>query len=56
MTPTKYNIAFSITVDPDANFLEVDSRATLSVLYDLIEGAIYDIDDIEISELQIQED
>lgn len=56
MIPLTYNITFSITVDPDANFLEVDPRTNLSVLYDLIEDALYEIDDIKINDLQLQED
>ena len=56
MIPTSYNITFSVTVDPDANFLEVDPRTNLSVLYDLIEDALYEIDDIVIHDLQVQED
>lgn len=56
MNPLRYNITFSIAVDPDANFLEVDPRSRLSVLHDLIEDAIYEIDDIQIQDLQVQED
>ena len=56
MNPLRYNIEFSISVDPDANFLEVDNRTALSVIYDLIESAIYEIDDVKINDLRVQED
>lgn len=52
----KYNIQLSITVDHDAPFLEADQETNVEVLRDLIYNAIYDIDDIKINDLEVEED
>ena len=56
MTPLKYNCTLSISVDPDASFLEADQDTNVEVLRDLIYNAIYDIDDIKIHDLEVEED
>lgn len=53
---TRYNISFSLEVSPEANFLEADRRHTLDNLEDLIRQALYDIDDVDILWLEVQED
>jgi len=50
----RYNISLSILVDSEANFLEADRRATLSVIEDLITQAMHDIDDIEVTNLEVE--
>lgn len=52
----RYNIQLSISVDPDASFLEADQDTNVEVLRDLIYNAIYDIDDIKIQDLEVEED
>lgn len=52
----RYNISLSVIVDPDAPFLESDRDTNVVVLRDLIWNAIYDIDDIEILELEVDDD
>lgn len=52
----KYNIQLSISVDHDAPFLEADQETNVEVLRDLIYNAIYDIDDIKINDLEVEED
>ena len=52
----KYNISFSLEVSPDANFIEVDRVSTMDNLYDLIKQALYDIDDIKVTDMEIQEE
>ncbi len=52
----RYNCTLSFTVDPEASFLEVDRGTNLEVLRDLIYNAIYDIDDIKIHDLEVEED
>ncbi len=52
----RYNIQLSLKVDEDANFLEADREATLSVLEDLISAAIYDIDDVKLLYIEVEQD
>jgi hypothetical protein len=52
----KYNISLSVIVDPDAPFLESDRETNTTVLRDLVWNAIYDIDDIEILEIEVDDD
>lgn len=52
----KYNITFLLEVDECANFYGADRKNMLSELEDLIYNAIYDIDDVVILEMDIEED
>lgn len=52
----KYNISLLLEVSPDANFFEVDRRHTLDNLEDLIKNAIYDIDDVNVTYIEVQEE
>tara|TARA_E500000318_G_scaffold93924_1_gene93183 strand:- start:404 stop:565 length:162 start_codon:yes stop_codon:yes gene_type:complete len=47
-----YEVHLSILVDKDANFLEI-SGDNSGVLKELIEYALYDIDDIIITECEV---
>lgn len=51
----EYDIVLTITVDPDANFLDVCPNNNLVCIRELIEDAIYEIDDVEIEELDVKE-
>ena len=52
----KYNIQFSLKVDEGANFLEADRETTLSVIEELISAAIYDIDDVKLLYIEVEQD
>lgn len=52
----KYNISLSLEVDPDANFYGSDRTNTLSELEDILYNLIYDVDDVKILSLEIEED
>lgn len=56
MTKSKniYNISLVISVDPDASFLEVDNGGNQDVILELIEGQLYDLDDIKVEELEVE--
>ena len=54
MSKKKYEIKMTIKVDPTANFLEVgDSQTDASCIKQRICEAIYDIDDVEIKQIDI---
>lgn len=44
-----------LVVDPDANYIEVDMLETARVLEELITAAVYDIDDITVEEVEVEE-
>ena len=47
-----YEVHLSVTVDKDANFLEV-SGDNCEVLKELIEDALYDIDDVTVTQCEV---
>ena len=54
MNKHKYELNITINVDPTANFLEVgDSTTDASCIKKRICEAIYDIDDVEIKQIDI---
>ena len=54
MSKNKYEINITITVDPTANFLEGgDKHTDASCIKQRICEAIYDIDDVEIRQIDI---
>ena len=54
MSKKKYEINMTIKVAPTANFLEVgDSQTDASCIKQRICEAIYDIDDVEIKQIDI---
>jgi hypothetical protein len=56
MSKLKYNISLSLEVDPDANFCGTDRKHVLSELEDLVYNSIYDIDDVTILSMEVEED
>lgn len=56
MQKLKYNVSLSLEVDPDANFCGSDRKHILSELEDLLYNSIYDIDDVTILALEVEED
>ena len=54
MSKNKYEVNITISVDPTANFLEVgDASTDASWIKQRICEAIYDIDDVEIKQIDI---
>jgi hypothetical protein len=47
-------VNLTLTVDPEANFLECDEEATLEVLMDMIKLAIYQIDDVKLNYIELE--
>lgn len=52
----RYNISLSLIVDNDAAFLEADRRSNLSVIEELVSSAIYEIDDVRITYIEVEDD
>lgn len=50
----RFEVKINLFVDREANFLEVDDAESLRVIRDLIKDALYDIDDIEILECEVE--
>ena len=51
----KFEVRLSLTVDPDANFIEADLSEMERVMEELISIAIYDIDDVILEECEVEE-
>lgn len=47
-------VNLNLTVDPEANFLECDDATVLSVLMDTVKTAFYEIDDIELTYIELE--
>lgn len=47
-------VNLTLTVDPEANFLECDDLSTLEVLMDMIKLAIYQIDDVKLNDIELE--
>ena len=51
----KYNISFVLTVDEDNNILSAYEDDHVADIQDLINGMIYDVDDVSIENLTVKE-
>jgi len=51
----KFEVRLSLTVDPDANFIEADLSEMERVIEELLSIAIYDIDDVILEECEVEE-
>jgi len=49
----KYEVIINIEVDDESNRLEVGDTSNLDTITTLIETALYDIDDLEIEEIDV---
>tara|TARA_R100000995_G_C3477096_1_gene121578 strand:- start:308 stop:475 length:168 start_codon:yes stop_codon:yes gene_type:complete len=49
----KYEVVINIEVDDESNRLEVGDTSNLDTITKLIEAALYDIDDLEIEEIDV---
>ena len=52
----KYEVTLNIDVDPAANFFESDPRFNLNVIQELIQGILYDLDDITVTKCEVTAD
>jgi|TARA_R100001530_G_C4307213_1_gene152034 hypothetical protein len=48
-----YEIIIKVSVDPDANFLEVGGVNNSNVIKQVVSDCLYDIDDLEIKECEV---
>ena len=51
----EYEINLRIKVDPEAPFIESDPSTTKDVLEEMFGDLLYDLDDIEVTELSVRE-
>lgn len=49
----KYEVIINIEVDDESNRLEIGDTSNLDTVTKLIETALYDIDDLEIEEIDV---
>ena len=47
-------VNLNLTVDPEANFIECYEEATLEVLMDMIKSAFHDIDDVQLTYIELE--
>tara|TARA_B100001939_G_scaffold25753_3_gene20860 strand:- start:20056 stop:20277 length:222 start_codon:yes stop_codon:yes gene_type:complete len=50
-----FEVTLLVKLDPDANFIASDSNGASSGLEDVLVDTIYDIDDVEIIEIEVKE-
>ena len=49
----KYEVVININVDDDSNMLEVGDTSNIDTITNIIESALYDIDDLEIEDIDV---
>jgi|TARA_R100001082_G_scaffold92781_1_gene59457 hypothetical protein len=49
----RFDLVLTIEVEEDASFLPVDDGSTLEVINEKISDCIYDLDDVEILEVDV---
>ncbi len=49
----RFEIVLTVEVDEDSNFLEVSEDSTLEVIKEKISDCVYDLDDLEIVEVDV---
>ena len=49
----RFEIVLTVEVDEDSNFLEVSEDNTLEVIKEKISDCVYDLDDLEIVEVDV---
>ena len=50
----RVEVNINLEVDPDANFLECNDETSLEVLMGIIKNALYDVDDINITYIELE--
>ena len=49
----KYEVVININVDDDSNMLEVGDTSNIDTITNIIESALYDVDDLEIEDIDV---
>ena len=49
----KYEVVINISVDDDSNMLEVGDTSNIDTITNIIESALYDVDDLEIEDIDV---
>tara|TARA_R100000900_G_scaffold74360_1_gene58386 strand:+ start:67 stop:258 length:192 start_codon:yes stop_codon:yes gene_type:complete len=49
----EYEIILNIKIDPSCNYLEVDDIESSRVVLELIQGILYEIDDLSIAKIEV---
>ena len=49
----KYEVVININVDDDSNMLEVGDTSNIDTIINIIESALYDVDDLEIDDIDV---
>ena len=49
----KYEVIININVDDDSNMLEVGDTSNIDTITSIIESALYDVDDLEIDDIDV---
>jgi len=49
----KYEVVININVDDDSNMLEVGDTSNTDTITNIIESALYDVDDLEIEDIDV---
>jgi hypothetical protein len=47
-------VNLNLRIDPDAGFMECHEEATLEVLMDLVKQAFHDIDDVQLTYIELE--
>jgi|TARA_R100000005_G_C4830790_1_gene107278 hypothetical protein len=53
--PVLFEITMLVNLDPDANFIAADKDGAKIGLEQVVSDAVYDIDDVEIVEIDVKE-
>jgi|TARA_R110000796_G_scaffold147029_1_gene263762 hypothetical protein len=49
----EYEVYMKLLVDKDANFLEIDTDDQSPLIKELVDNAMYDIDDVTVTECEV---
>ena len=49
----KYEVVININVDDDSNMLEVGDTSNIDTITNIIESALYDVEDLEIEDIDV---
>ena len=49
----EYEVYIKLLVDKDANFLEIDNDDHSFIVKELVDNAMYDIDDVTVTECEV---
>lgn len=50
----EYEVNMILKVDPNSNFFEADREGNLQVILDLVKDALYDVDDVKVTYIEVE--